>query len=237
MINHDPVSSPPPVAPSSWEIGEAMSTGVEGLRTHWRVLVPAMLVVSFLTEGLSLAMNSAGESLGGTAEGTLALASTGISLVLGAVLSAGMMQITLDTARGQKPRLASLVERADRALPLIGAYLLMVGAIFLGSLAFIIPGIIAAVGLSFAPMLVVDRKAAAGEALRGSWTLLDGHKAKLFRLGLVCTGLMLVTMLPFGALAMSSPVLGALLMMIPIFGLSIVMGIAQAWIYLRVSGE
>lgn len=223
-------------APGSWEIAEALSVGVKGLREHWRVLIPATLIVGFLTEGLSLALNEAGAALGGAAQGALAFASVGTSLVLGAILSAGMLQISLDTARGTKPRLASLLERADRALPLIAAYILTCLTVFAGTVAFIVPGIIAAVGLSFAPMLVVDRKLSGSDALGASWELVKGHKAKLFAFSLACAGLVLTLMVPMVITAnFVSPELATALFLVPITIIGAVMGVAHAWIYSRLS--
>ena len=45
----------------SWEIKEALGNGIEGLRRHWKVLLPATFIVSFLGEGLSWALTSAGD--------------------------------------------------------------------------------------------------------------------------------------------------------------------------------
>jgi hypothetical protein len=77
----------------------------------------------------------------------------------------------------------------------LGNWILFVLAVFVGLLLFIVPGVIAAIGLCFAPYLVVDRARGPVEALKESWDLTKGHKWQLFLLGLALVGLNLLGML------------------------------------------
>jgi hypothetical protein len=73
---------------------------------------------------------------------------------------------------------------------------LLVGLIILaGFLLFVVPGIIAAIGLGFAPYLVVDRGTGVIDALKQSWHITRGYKWRLLLFGLVLIGLNLLGLL------------------------------------------
>lgn len=74
----------------------------------------------------------------------------------------------------------------------LGAYILALIVVSLGFLAFVIPGVILAVGFSFVPFLVVDRGLGPIEALKESRRITKGHKWKLFGLMLALMGVSLV---------------------------------------------
>ncbi len=77
----------------------------------------------------------------------------------------------------------------------LGAEILLGIIVFLGLLLLVVPGIIAAVGLGFAPYLVVDRGKGPIEALKESWRLTEGHKGQLFLLALALTGINILGLL------------------------------------------
>ena len=107
-----------------WTIREALRSGVDGLRRHWKVLLPASLLVTCLGEGVSWALTSAGELLGGTSQHALQFANGGFAVLLSLLLTAGFIRITLDTARGRTPSLRSFVSSAGSVLGLLAVYLL-----------------------------------------------------------------------------------------------------------------
>lgn len=77
----------------------------------------------------------------------------------------------------------------------LGAELLAAIIVIVGLLLLIVPGIIAAIGLGFAPYLVIDRGKGPIEALKGSWHLTTGNKWQLFLFGLALLGLNLLGLL------------------------------------------
>lgn len=74
----------------------------------------------------------------------------------------------------------------------LGAELLAGIIIFIGFLLLVVPGIIAAIGLGFAPYSVIDRGKGPVEALKDSWNITKGHKGQLFLFGLALLGLNLL---------------------------------------------
>jgi uncharacterized membrane protein len=71
----------------------------------------------------------------------------------------------------------------------LGAEILVAIIVFVGLLLFVVPGIIAALGLMFALYLVIDRRSGPIEAIKQSWQLTKGHKGQLFLLSLALVGL------------------------------------------------
>lgn len=79
----------------------------------------------------------------------------------------------------------------------LGAYILVALTIFVGLLLFVIPGIIASLGLGFAPYLAIDRALGPVDAYQGSWQITKGNKLQLLLLFLALLGLNIL-----GALAL-----------------------------------
>jgi uncharacterized membrane protein len=77
----------------------------------------------------------------------------------------------------------------------LGAEVLLGIIVFFGFLLLIVPGIIAAVGLGFAPFLVIDRGKWPIEAIKESWRITTGHKWQLFLLGLAIVGINILGLL------------------------------------------
>ena len=71
----------------------------------------------------------------------------------------------------------------------LGAEILLFLIILVGIFLFVIPGVIAGLGLGFSTYLVVDRAKGPIEALKESWRVTYGHKWRLFLLTLVILGI------------------------------------------------
>jgi uncharacterized membrane protein len=74
----------------------------------------------------------------------------------------------------------------------LGAELLTGIIVFIGFLLLVVPGIIAAIGLGFAPYSVIDRGKGPVEALKDSWHITKGHKGQLLLFGVTLLGLNLL---------------------------------------------
>lgn len=77
----------------------------------------------------------------------------------------------------------------------LGAEILVAIIVFIGLLLFVVPGIIAALGLMFALYLVIDHRSGPIEAIKQSWQLTKGHKGQLFLLSLALVGLNILGLL------------------------------------------
>jgi uncharacterized membrane protein len=89
----------------------------------------------------------------------------------------------------------------------LGAELLALLIILVGLVLFLIPGIIASLGLSFAPYIVVDRGLGPVESLKESWRITKGNKWRIFLLGLALLGVNLLGLIALGVgLLVSVPI-------------------------------
>lgn len=85
----------------------------------------------------------------------------------------------------------------------IGGYLWMELWIFLWSLLFFIPGIVKSFSYAMTPYILADMPdITAGDALKLSMRMMDGHKGELFVLYLSFIGWALLSALTFGLLAL-----------------------------------
>lgn len=77
----------------------------------------------------------------------------------------------------------------------LGAHILTGILVSLGFIAFLVPGVILAVGLAFVPYLVIERGLGPIEAMKESWRITKGHKWPLFLLILALIGISLLGLL------------------------------------------
>ena len=113
------------------------------------------------------------------------IGSTLYSLLIIQPITYGYHYTTMRVARGEKARVEDLFEAfknyGSTILSAISVgFLTLLGLIFL-----IVPGIIIACKLAFVPLLVVDKKMTAVEAINTSWRMTDGHTFTIFALGFV----------------------------------------------------
>ncbi|MGI9118075.1 MAG: DUF975 family protein [Minisyncoccia bacterium] len=105
----------------------------------------------------------------------------------------------LNLSRGKEVSIEQLFDGFNHYGRTLGAYLLQMLFIFLWTLLFIIPGIIAAYSYALVFYILVDEPNLKPlEALRKSKKMMDGNKAKLFYLGLRFLGWVLLCIPTFG---------------------------------------
>jgi uncharacterized membrane protein len=121
------------------------------------------------------------------------------SLVLSGPLVFGYMSFILLFSRGENVKLEKLFVGFNYFIETLVTYLLMVLFIFLWSLLFIVPGIIAAIGYSMTFFILADDKSIKPrEALRKSKKMMYGYKWKFFCLELRFLGWILLSILTMG---------------------------------------
>jgi hypothetical protein len=127
----------------------------------------------------------------GVAPPVVSRASAGLMSFLLGSFSALLVQATLAVAATDRylglPVSFGSAYRAvaRRALPLLALFVLLASAIAVGLCACVLPGVVLAIGLAFAPQIVVLEKLSAPSALTRAWHLSRGDRFRLLGIGLV----------------------------------------------------
>ncbi len=112
-------------------------------------------------------------------------ASLGCSFLLSTFFTVGLHRVSLEAVRGRRPSLGLLFAGIDVLFPAMAAALLTMFLVTVGTIALVVPGIVAALALSFAPLLVADRRADGFEAIAASLRLSRGVRGQLLALGIL----------------------------------------------------
>jgi uncharacterized membrane protein len=97
----------------------------------------------------------------------------------------GISYLNLKAARGEKVEIKEIFLPFMDFWNVVLAGFLTTLIVVVGTLFFIIPGIIFACKLIFVPYIVMDKKMKATEAIKESWTMTDGHAWTVFGMGLL----------------------------------------------------
>ncbi len=120
-------------------------------------------------------------------------------LVIAGPMYLGIILFSLAIARKEEARLEMIFVGFQNFGNAVGAYLLMVLFVFLWTLLFIIPGIIAAIAYSQTFFILADDPTISPmDALKKSKEMMDGYKFKYFCLQLRFFGLALLCILTLG---------------------------------------
>jgi len=107
------------------------------------------------------------------------------SLLIGGPLALGSCIFSLSIARNQNAKFDQLFEGFEFYGKALATHLLMILYILLWALLLIIPGIIKAIGYSMVFFIIADdRSISPNDALKKSEMMMNGHKGRLFLLGL-----------------------------------------------------
>jgi uncharacterized membrane protein len=121
------------------------------------------------------------------------------SIFLAGPFALGISVFALSISRGKEARLEQMFDGFRYYWKTVGSYMLLVIYIFLWTLLFIIPGIIAAFSYSMTFYILADDPSLKPqEALDKSRMMMDGYKWKLFNLYLRFFGLALLCILTLG---------------------------------------
>lgn len=121
----------------------------------------------------------------------------------GSVFSVGAAKIGTSAYRGENFGIGDVIHgfREGRYWRCVGTMALYALFVFLGSLLFIVPGIIVAIGLMPVPyMLADDRGNGAMDTIREAWDRMRGHKWEYFVFNLSFIGWQLLGTLTLGIL-------------------------------------
>ena len=178
---------------------ELKSKAKEQIRGKWAVAIGTVLIANIILE-LDVGYKAASE-LG--IEG-LSYSLDLITLLLGGVISVGLCRFLLDMAtKREEPRFNTLFSSFDIYLKTLGLNLLITLAVLVGTLLFIVPGII--VYLMFSQVFYIlseDPSKSITQCINESVNLMNGHKWELFYLKLTFIGWWLLALVTLGIAAL-----------------------------------
>ena len=181
------------------DTAELKSRAKEQLRGKWAIAVGTVLVANIILE-LDVGYKAASE-LG--IEG-LSYSLDLITLLLGGVISVGLCRFLLDMAtKRREPRFNTLFSSFNIYLKTLGLNLLITLAVLVGTLLFIVPGIIVYLMFSQAfYILSEDPSKSITQCINESVNLMNGHKWELFYLKLTFIGWWLLSLVTLGIAAL-----------------------------------
>jgi hypothetical protein len=212
--------------PQAWSVGDVLGAAWTAFQAAWAPIFFAELLALFfqyIPDLLRGAANGADLVAEGSSGDTgWSAANTILGLFITAFLQVGLTRVHLKAARGERPEIGDLFRGGSRFRAMLGMNILANIGIAFGILLFIVPGIVFAIGLQLADLFIVDAEMGPVAAMGASWNVTKGHRLPLFGFDLLA-----VLLMATGALACG---IGA------IVALSVVR-IAEAIIYLRITGR
>ena len=174
---------------------ELKANAKEQLRGKWAVAIATVLVANILID--SDVMYKVSEKFGLIG---LSISCSLISLFLGGVISVGLCKFLLDmTTKREEPRFETLFSQFNIYLKTLGLNILLTLSVGIGTILFIVPGII--VGLMFSQsyyILSEDPSKSITQCIKESVDMMNGHKWDLFYLELTFIGWWLLTAITVG---------------------------------------
>lgn len=121
------------------------------------------------------------------ADGLIALPLVAIFILVSVFFYAMTTKLCLDVLnRGKEPTVSTLIEAGKKYwLRFLGLLAIMTLAIIGGLFLLIIPGLIIAALLMFAPLILIDKDTTIGEAISGSYKMVTTHTAPAIALILI----------------------------------------------------
>jgi hypothetical protein len=219
----DPGGGSPSGVPQEWTIEEVLRLAWDAMKLHWPALVFGPLIAGIIGGIPGQIIQAAGRVshdrdvvLGTTIVGAL----TG--MIIQPFFQGGLVRLQLQAVRGGSPALGEIFTGGSTYLRLLATNFLLFLAVFAGSLALIVPGVILALGLGMSQFYVVDQNMGPIEAMSASWNAMKGHKAHFL-------GFLLVSFL-VALVGLAACCVGVIVAQAVIY-------VATAAIYTRVSGR
>jgi len=130
-----------------------------------------------------------------------------VSTIVGIALSGGLSYSALKIVRGEDVPVGTLFSGFPKLVPLVVASLITGIVVAIGFVLLVVPGIVAAFGLSQAILLVMDRGLSGVDAVKASWQMMKGYRLALLVLSIVTMVVVLLSLIPLGlGLIVSVPV-------------------------------
>ncbi len=121
------------------------------------------------------------------------------SLIIGGPIALGLAIFFLGYVKGEDREIEDMFKGFNDFGRSLAVYILMILIIIAGTILFIIPGIIAGLGLSMTYFILAENPALSPvDALKKSWEMMNGHKADLFVMSLALFGLSILCLFTLG---------------------------------------
>jgi uncharacterized membrane protein len=186
-----PGSFPPPATGGSFDVGRAISYG---WRAYWKNAGP-LIVLALVVLVVNFVISLIGGNVSGVASGLVLQL---IGFVVGIVLSMGLIRASLAVVEGRTPEVNMLFQ-TDGFGPYLVASILVGLAVFVGLIAFIVPGVILAIMWQFFGYVIVeDPPTGPADAMRRSADITRGNRWQLFGLGILLVAINVVGLLACG---------------------------------------
>ncbi len=171
---------------------EAINFGFETSKKNILYFLSLLLVIFAINIFLGVLQIATG-----AAEGIL-LSSliTVIRVIVGVVISMGIIRISVDFAEGKTPKIKDLFY-TDNIFNFIHGSIVKTFIVVFGIILFIIPGIIYSIRLEFVPYLIIDKRMGPFEALNKSWEMTRGNTWNLFLFAILLLLINLLGLLVF----------------------------------------
>lgn len=174
----------------------------------WYILKPAVIwflitfVAGIIAGCLDYAFESYDDFAMAVSEGTISSIISLVFSIFSAILSVGYAKYILTFIRGGRSEIKDIIDFAKENWKICILVSFVAGLnVALGMILLIVPGIIAAFGLTFYKEVVADNpELGTTDALRKAWEVTNGHKFDLFVLGLSFIGWCILASLTFGIL-------------------------------------
>lgn len=193
---------------------EIRSNARESLKGHWGIAILASIIAgTFTAAGSGVSSSGAGDidfsQLGefSSTELATAFAILGgcvligmvLTIVLSSLVSIGYAQFNIDLVDGKDPKIATMFSKGKQIGTTILANILIFIRVFIGTILFVIPGIIASYQYSMVNYIIAENPGiSAREALAMSKEMMQGNKFRFFRLGLSFIGWSILVVLTMG---------------------------------------
>lgn len=170
---------------------EALDFGFEASKKNIIYFISLLVVIVLVNGGLGFLQVILGEE-----NSLLFLVLQLVRVIVGIVISMGVIKIVLEFIDNKKPQLSDIFYTKS-IINYVLVSIIKTVIVFVGFLLLIIPGIIFSIKLQFATYLVVDKNMGVVDALNKSWEMTKGVKWNLFLFSIL---LVLIDILGFMAL-------------------------------------
>lgn len=180
------------MASHAFTVKESLSYGWETFKKNWKFLVVAFIIIAVAGMIPSRLHDWASENMP-----NIAFLFTIIGYLVQLITGIGALVIALKIVEGKKPEYTDIYNHYNLLLNYFLGSLLYGVVVIVGIILLVVPGIIWGIKYQYTTYLIIDKKMSPMDAFKKSGKMTEGHKMKLFLLGLAFIAITLVGMMLF----------------------------------------